>query len=160
MANLAALAGYEIERLTQLNGRSWQISGPHPGSPDGAVGGARVFHLISPPLKLEAGAGAVAKIRPGFVGRIKAVLARVKEDGAGAGGDNTITVRINDVALTGGSLQLLVAAAVSGRYLGATGVTGANDFGPRDAIDINKTVATVFTDGEIQLILVCEADPD
>lgn len=151
MANLQPIEALPIDRLS--NG--WKIT-PGMGSPGGTIGGPKPVVLFSQPHTLETAAGAFGSFRPGFAGTIKAVLFRVKEDGVGAVADVTFQPRIGGSNVTGGALQLLVAAAVSNRWLLGTIVTAANTFDANDEVDINKTIATVFTDGEIEVALVVE----
>ncbi len=151
MANLAPVQALPIDRLS--NG--WQIT-PGYGSPDGTVGGPKPVLLIAPEHTLETAAGAYGGFRPGFAGTIRAVLYRIKEDGVGAVADVTFQPRIGGTDVTGGELQLLVAAAVSGRWLLGAIVTAANTFDANDEIDVNKTIATVFTDGEVEVALLVE----
>lgn len=151
MANLAAVEGLPIDRLAS----PWKTT-PAYGVPSGVEGGPKFVLLTAPLRELEDGAGAYAAFRPGFVGTIRAVLARVKEDGVGAAADITLQPRIEGTNLTGGALQILLAAAVSGRILLGTVVTAANTFDAGDEIDINMTEATAFTDGEAEVMLLCE----
>lgn len=153
MANLAPVDGLPVDRLAESP--HW-TSTPFYGVPDGAVGGPKFVVLTAPPRVLEDGAGAYGSFRPGFVGTVRAVLTRIKEDGVGAVADITLQPRIGGVNLTGGAMQILVAAAVSGRILLATVVTAANTFDANDEIDINMTQATAFTDGEAEVMLLCE----
>ena len=150
MANLAAIEAIQFQHLS-----GWQAT-EFLGPPSGALGGPRPVLLIAPTRLLEVAAGQYGAIRPGFAGTIRAVFGRVKEDGVGAVADITLQPRINGVALTGGALQVLVASAVSGRYLLGTVVTAANVFDFDDEIEINKTTTTAFTDGEVEVVLLVE----
>lgn len=151
MATLAPVEGLPVDRLSS----QWKTTPPY-GVPSGVEGGPKFVLLTAPPRELEDGAGAYAAFRPGFVGTVRAVLTRIKEDGAGTVADITLQPRIGGVNLTGGAMQILVADAVSGRILLATVVTAANTFEAGDEIDINMTEATAFTDGEAEVMLLCE----
>lgn len=152
MANLAQLDGLPIDRLAG----EWKMT-PGYGSPDGTVGGPKPVLLMSPRIDLESDVGAFHPFRPGFAGTIKAVLYRVVEVGAGAGGDMTIQPRINDVDVTGGERQLLVAAVISDQwYWNDTVISAANTFDANDEIDLNLTEATAYTSGAVEVVLVVE----
>ena len=155
MANLARLEGLPIDRLSGSSGGWTQTPGF--GSPDGVVGGPKPILLMAPRINLESDVGNFHGFRPGFAGTIKAVLYRVVEVGAGAGGDMTIQPRIAAVNVTGGERQLLVAAVISGQwYWNDTVISAANVFGPTDQIDLKLTEATAYTSGAVEVVLVVE----
>lgn len=155
MTNLARLEGLPIDRLSGSSGGWTQTPGF--GSPDGVVGGPKPILLMSPRIDLESDVGVFHTFRPGFAGTIKAVLYRVVEVGAGAGGDMTIQPRIEEVDVTGGERQLLVAAVISDQwYWNDTVISAANVFEADDKIDLNLTEATAYTSGAVETILVVE----
>ena len=153
MVTLAPVDGLPIDRLAESP--PWTTT-PFYGVPDGTVGGPKFVVLTAPAKTLADGAGAYGTFRPGFVGTIRAVLARVKEDGTGANADITLQPRIGGNNLTGGALQILLATAVSGRVLLGTVVTALNTFDANDEIDINETEGSAFTLGEAEIMLLCE----
>ena len=108
---------------------------------------------------------ATATLRDGLVlpyyGKIVEVFAMFDETIAGAGGDVDINLAIDadgggsPVSLTGGVVKIEENDARPAKEPG-TAVTGNNEFGPNDQIDVAATVNTATTGGRFELWAIVE----
>jgi len=130
------------------------------GTPEAAIADNTGLVPLSFTLPLKrAATGTQLSFTPGFAGTIKDIIANVVIPGTGSGADIVIVPKIGTVALTGGSMPLVLANATpEGTDVPkSAAITAANVFTATDVINITLTVNTAFTAGTVNYIMMVQS---
>lgn len=91
---------------------------------------------------------------PGFAGKILSIESFVTVVASTGGKGSTLNLEIDDVDVTGGALALTTSGCDTlGKRTAGSAITGTNEFGKGDAIDIEASSTTAFIEGEIVVVI-------